>query len=411
MRKVSIVVIGDEILLGRVADTNSGFIARAADAAGWRIVSIRTAGDSGADIRAAVDNAMSESDIVFTTGGLGPTKDDITKSVLLDIFGGQPVLNADVAADIEQLFAARGLRMNPLTAEQAVVPSSARIIRNRFGTAPIMLFESSGRRLVAMPGVPSEMEGMLPEVMDLLKDAESDNAEKVRHSTRMVSGMTESDLAGALAAYEDTLPRNYKLAYLPDSPLIKLRLDCYGDDSRFDFFTGALDEILFRLDELYIYTHGDKTIGKIVIENLRINGLTLATAESCTGGNIARVVTSEAGASEVYTGGVVSYDNSVKTGVLGVDPAVLEQHGAVSGQVVEQMAEGVCRVLGTSCSVATSGIAGPGGGTVDKPVGMVWIAVKTRRGVHSKCFKFRGKRGDIIRSASTAALLMLLRNI
>lgn len=405
-----IVIIGDEILLGRVTDTNSGAIARALDTIGFRTTSITTVGDTPEAIRTAVRRTLDSCNVVFTTGGLGPTKDDITKSVLCEIFGGKLSLNQDVTRNIEQIFAHRKLRLNKLTRNQALVPDSAKIIQNRLGTAPIMVFERDGKMLISMPGVPYETEGMLPEVIDYIRQIYSREA-TIRHATRVVAGMSESALAMALDDFEKALPQNYKLAYLPDSPLIKLRVDCYGDDSGFADIENKLDETLFGLDNLNVFTHGDKSLAQIVIENLRINSLTLSTAESCTGGNIARELTAIPGASEVFTGSVVSYANSVKTGVLKVSEKTLEEHGAVSGPVVRQMAKGVSELMDTECAIATSGIAGPGGGTAKKPVGTVWIAVKTPGALHCECHTFGGDRANVIRRATSAALLTLLQSL
>lgn len=401
----AIVIIGDEILLGRVQDTNSGFIARALDREGIRVVSVSTTGDNGADIKRAIDNAMAIADVVITTGGLGPTRDDITKRVLLDRFGGTPVRDADVTAHLHRWAEARGMKLNDLTLDQALVPSSARVMVNRAGSAPIMFFtDGSGKTVVSMPGVPFETETMLPDVIaTLLADR---RAEGKRHSTFILSGITESDLAIRLADFEDSLPEGFSLAYLPDSPVIRLRLDG-PDDHRFDAFDNTLEE---RVADLLLGA-GEKSLGQLVVDALAKRGLTLSTAESCTGGNIARMITSVPGSSEVFNGGVVSYANSTKTDVLGVMPETLAVHGAVSEPTVRQMVEGATRVLHTDCAVATSGIAGPGGATPDKPVGTVWIAVNTPRAATAAVYRFPGTRDRVIARASATALINLLRQL
>lgn len=410
MINTSIVIIGDEILLGRVTDTNSGAIARAMDRAGSRIVSIATVGDNAQAIRNAVEAALAESDVVFTTGGLGPTKDDITKRVLTDIFGGETVRNDEVTKNIESIFAAKGLKLNPLTLDQALVPASATIIQNRLGTAPIMVFSKDGKTLVSMPGVPFETEGMLPEVVCHIIEVRRPGS-GLRHTTFVVTGISESALAGCLDSYEQSLPEDYKLAYLPDSPVIRLRLDGPEADVQYAAYSEALKSALSVINDLTILGCGEKTIGELVVERLKEKGLTMATAESCTGGNIAHIITSVPGASEVFTGGVVSYANSAKINVLGVGAETLADNGAVSRPVVLQMVGGACKALAADCAVATSGIAGPGGGTPDKPVGTVWIAVRTPQGSEAVCYRFPGSRDRVIARASATALIMLLKRL
>lgn len=406
--KLAIIIIGDEILLGRVTDTNSGAIARAFDPLGFQCVSITTVGDNREDITAAIATAMSRADLVVITGGLGPTKDDITKRVLTDMFGGQMYRNNEVTEHIKAIFAGRGLKLNRLTMDQALVPSSCRVIQNRLGTAPIMWFEREAKVLVSMPGVPMETEGMLPTVVeDVARHFLRDMA--IDHRTFMVSGISESALAEKLATWEDALPDGLHLAYLPDSPIIRLRLDGANSDSR--RLDGLMNEQSRLLEEqlgsLMIY-RGQASPAEIVLERLRAHHYTLATAESCTGGNIAAAVTAVAGCSDVYLGSLVSYANEVKTGVLGVERDTLAANGAVSREVVEMMSQGVCRLTGADCSVATSGIAGPGGGTDEKPVGTVWIAVTTPRVTTSRLYRMPGDRSRVIARAVTTALLDLL---
>ena len=400
----AIIIIGDEILLGRVLDTNSGFISRALDREGVTVKRIVTVGDNAAEIRHAVDSALAVADIVFTTGGLGPTKDDITKRVLLERFGGTMVRNNDVTAHLHDWAARRGMKLNELTLDQALVPSSADVMVNRLGSAPIMFFNENGKTLVTMPGVPFETEGMLPDVLGaIIADGKADGR---RHSTFIVTGITESALAMRLATFEEHLPEGFSLAYLPDSPIIKLRLDGVPDD-RFS----VIEEVLAqRISDLMI-GRGEKTIGQLVVESLKTLGKTMATAESCTGGNIAHLVTSVPGSSDIFNGGVVSYANSAKINVLGVSPETLAAHGAVSEQTVLQMADGAARVLGTDYAVATSGIAGPGGGTDEKPVGTVWIGVHTPNGTFANVYRFPGNRDRVIARASATALINLLKSL
>lgn len=409
--RLSIIVIGDEILIGQVTDTNSGAVARMFGPMGWTVRNIYTIGDGYDEIFETVNRAMEESDLVITTGGLGPTKDDITKGVMTDIFGGELIHDPAVTENIHEVFSKRGLKMNPLTEAQAMVPSSCRVVQNRFGTAPVMWFERGGKVLVSMPGVPFETEGMLPEVARLVKERFHAD-ETLLHHSLMVAGITESALAQHLADFEDSLGQGLHLAYLPTPGLIRLRLDGRGTDGsgielRFD---EAVNRLKSRLGDLMIYD-GDATAAEILLRKLADRKLTVATAESCTGGNIAHRLTSIPGSSESFLGGVVSYANEVKSGVLGVNPADIEAHGAVSREVVEQMAVGACRATGARCSMATSGIAGPGGGSDEKPVGTVWMAWAADGHVESRVFHFPGNRSRVIDRATTEALLGLLAMI
>lgn len=409
--RLSIIVIGDEILIGQVTDTNSGAVARMFGPMGWTVRNIYTIGDGYDEIFETVNRAMDESDLVITTGGLGPTKDDITKGVMTDIFGGELIHDPAVTENIHEVFSKRGLKMNPLTEAQAMVPSSCRVVQNRFGTAPVMWFERGGKVLVSMPGVPFETEGMLPEVARLVKERFHAD-ETLLHHSLMVAGITESALAQHLADFEDSLGQGLHLAYLPTPGRIRLRLDGRGTDGsgielRFD---EAVNRLKSRLGDLMIYD-GDATAAEILLRKLADRKLTVATAESCTGGNIAHRLTSIPGSSESFLGGVVSYANEVKSGVLGVNPADIEAHGAVSREVVEQMAVGACRATGAICSMATSGIAGPGGGSDEKPVGTVWMAWAVDGHVESRVFHFPGNRSRVIDRATTEALLGLLAMI
>lgn len=402
--RLSIIIIGDEILLGRVTDTNSGLIARRFSDMGWQVASVRTVSDNAAAIEKAIAASLAESDLVVSTGGLGPTRDDITKGVMMKVFGGELRHDAAVAANVESIFAERGLELNDLTRSQAMVPTSCRVIQNLFGTAPVMWFENDGNVLVAMPGVPFETRGMLPAVASEV-EAHFGSAGRTLHREFTVTGITESDLAELLSGYEDSLPEGYKLAYLPSPGEIVLRLDGKPDDDteRFEDCTSALVKAL-----------GDRLAGtgkvlpaQMLLHRLREKGYTLATAESCTGGNIAHLITSTAGCSDVYVGGVVSYCNEVKMNVLGVSVDTLSSVGAVSQDTVRQMAAGACRVCEAECAVATSGIAGPGGAVPGKPVGTVWIAARTPEVAVEKLFHFSGDRQAVVERASAAAIMLL----
>lgn len=410
--KLSIIVIGTEILIGQVTDTNSGFISRMLGADGWVTIGVQVVDDNPDDIRGAVERALSESDLVVTTGGLGPTKDDITKGVLASIFGGPMRFNADVATNVERIFARRGLKLNELTRNQALVPDSCRVINNDLGTAPIMWFERDGKVLVSMPGVPFETEGMMERaVRDEIRRHFSPDMD-VRHHTMIVSGITESDLAERLSTWEEALPQGLHLAYLPVPGYIRLRLDglMKADTGLDTLFDANLASLRLLLGD-HLLHDGDATPAEILLELLKARSQTMATAESCTGGNIAHAITSIPGSSECFLGGVVSYANSVKENVLGVSSDDLATHGAVSQPVVEQMARGACVLTGAGCAVATSGIAGPGGGTPDKPVGTVWIAATWPGGLESRLCHFSGNRPLIIARATSEAIFLLIKHL
>lgn len=409
---VSVIAIGDELLIGQVTDTNSGDIARALTPFGWSLRSTRTVHDNAADIRDAITQAFAESDVVLTTGGLGPTKDDITKSTLRDIFGGEMVLDSDTLENVREVFRRRGLHMNSLTESQAMVPSSCTVIKNELGTAPVMWFERNGKVLVAMPGVPFETRNAFSkEVLPRLLRHFGQTA-TILHSTLIITDITESDLAERIAGIENALPPQLHLAYLPNPGYIRLRLDATGmEETRLqEMLSDAVSALRENLGDKILAEH-DATPEEILKDMLVERGLTFATAESCTGGNIAHRFTMLPGASDVFAGGVVSYANEVKINVLGVEAGTIATLGAVSEPVAAAMAEGACRVLGTDCAAATSGIAGPGGGTPDKPVGTVCMAFATPAGTHTVTVHLPGDRGRVIDRASTTALIGMIKAV
>lgn len=411
--KAVLVIIGDELLAGNVTDTNSRLIASALRGIGIETVRIITTGDNAADIRGALTDARAlDPRVIITTGGLGPTRDDVTKSVLADIYGGPLILDDSVAVNVERIFDARGLALNDLTRSQALVPASCRVIQNRCGTAPIMVFDTDSHTLVAMPGVPAETRGMLPTVIDDLRRHLRATA-TLTHTVYNLHGISESAIAARLADYEESLPAWMHLSYLPQPGWLRLCLEVKRDDlSDSDrSLLAAADSDLARRVSPYIIYIGDRSPQAELLEQLRARGLTLATAESCTGGNIAHTITLVPGSSDVFLGTVVSYSNSVKHGLLGVSDATLEACGAVSSPVVEQMVAGVCRATGARVAVATSGIAGPGGGSPDKPVGTVWFAWKVDDLVVSEMRRLPGDRAGIITGATNEALIGLLKHI
>ncbi|MCM1223376.1 MAG: CinA family nicotinamide mononucleotide deamidase-related protein, partial [Lachnospiraceae bacterium] len=355
--RASIVIVGDEILIGQVVDTNSGEIARRLGPLGWEIARTTVVGDNAADILEAVEQALGLGDLVIVTGGLGPTKDDITKKTLAGYFGdGSMRLDADVLANVEVVFAKRGLQLNELTRSQAMVPTCCRVVQNELGTAPIMWFEAAGgKALVSMPGVPFECIGMLDKaVIPMLKARFFPDVEFLHH-TVMATGITESDLAEKLAPFEESLPSCMHLAYLPTPGYIRLRLDCQiiHEGSGHDVFSAKIDELKRAVGCNLLYD-GDATPAQILLETLKEKGLSLATAESCTGGNIGHLITSIPGSSECYAGGVICYSNDVKANVLGVNPKDISEQGAVSETVALQMTAGACRVAHADCSVGTT---------------------------------------------------------
>lgn len=411
--KVRIVVIGDEILLGRVTDTNSGMLARMIDPEGWSVDGVEVCGDSGESITAAVSRALAEADVVLTTGGLGPTRDDITKQVLISIFGGELRHSPEVMANVTRMMEARGLTVNELTATQALVPDSCEIIQNPAGTAPVMLFRKEGKTLVAMPGVPAETQAVFPSaVLPRLLELYPSAAGCRLHRTLIVEGIPESAVAMRLEEWENALPPQLHLAYLPNAGMVRLRIDAAGAAP--ETLTPLIDKAHAELCDImadHLLCDRDATPAEYLLHLLTERGLSIATAESCTGGNIAHTLTLIPGSSAAMRGGVVAYSNEVKTSLLGVDPAVIADHGAVSIPVVEQMALGATRACGADIAIATSGIAGPGGATPGKPVGTVCIAVTGPGGTVSHTLRFPGNREQVIFRATQRALILAIRLI
>lgn len=413
--KVSIIVIGDELLLGQVTDTNSGDIARHIAPYGWEVNDVQTVGDEAGEIRLAIDRAFELSDVVLTTGGLGPTKDDITKTVMCDYFGGELKEDPEVLANVLDVVSRRGFKINKLTAAQAIVPTSCRVIQNRVGTAPIMWFEKDGKVLVSLPGVPFETREMFTtEVFPQLCEKFRTDVD-IEHAVLMVTDYTESGLAEKIAPWEEALPEYLHLAYLPKPGLIRLRIDGAHRDK--DFITAevrrAAGELVEMLGDAVIATD-DLTPAEILLRRCRERGLKLATAESCTGGNIAHEITLIAGSSDVFAGSVVSYSNEVKMRVLGVGAETLEANGAVSLPVVREMAEGALRAIGAQVAVATSGIAGPGGGSEEKPVGTVCMAAAVvtpdgRTLCETETHHFPGNRRRVIEASTTRVLIKAIK--
>ena len=408
----SVIVVGDELLIGQVTDTNSGWMARHLSPFGWEARWVKVVADEAAAIGQAIDEAFAQTDVVLMTGGLGPTKDDITKATLCRYFGGELRHDAATARNVEAVVEARHLKLNDYTRSQAMVPSTCRVIQNQVGTAPIMWFERDGKVLVSMPGVPFETETMMERevIPQLMRRFHSDV--HIAFRNLVVTGIIESLLAMRLDEFERTLPEWLHLAYLPQTGWIKLRLTgMHHDGPMLDREMDAQVERLHDILGVAIVADDDLPLAAIVGDILRERGLTLSTAESCTGGNVAHVITQVAGSSDYFVGAVVSYATRVKLDQLGVNPSDVERHTVVSQPVAEQMAAGVSRLLGTDCAIATTGIAGPGGGTPDNPVGTVWMAVRVGERIVSQRKHYPGTRDRVITRATTDALLLLLNQL
>lgn len=406
-----IISIGDELLIGQVVNTNASWMAQVLNAAGITVVQVTTVRDDRQAITEAVTNALRRADIVLTTGGLGPTKDDITKTVLCELFNTRLVEDSRVHEHVLNLYRNRPDVLNRLTATQWLVPESATILPNRVGSAPIMAFEQpdeteQGKLLVSMPGVPHEMQvAMTEQVLPYVQQHFSLSAQVI-HRTVVVCGIPESTLALRIEQWENALPPTIHLAYLPKQGVVRLRLSSYGE--------ATAEEVEQQIDKLlpliadHVLATDDLTppqiLGRMLTERCR----TIATAESCTGGRLAALLNEHSGSSAYYMGSVIAYDNSVKQQVLGVSADTLATDGAVSEACVRQMAEGVRQLLHTDYAIATSGIAGPTGGTPDKPVGTVWMAWATPEGTKAECCHYSGDRAQITNNAAMAAVAKLL---
>lgn len=418
-----IIIIGDEILIGQVVDINSSWISRAMNKIGFRTETVITVGDDGKSISDAIDRCLEVADVVFMTGGLGPTKDDITKKVICEKFGTELVLNEAVLANVAEMLGRRGIALTENNRGQALVPATAMVINNAVGTAPGIMMEvpsnslpersrrvelvGRNKLLFSMPGVPFEMRYLMEhEIIPLIK--KHYNLKPVFHKTLLLTGIAESILSEKISDWEDSLAKNVKLAYLPAYSSIRLRLSVYEPDDTTESYINAKVEELKRIVPENIIAYEDIKLEELVGKLLKDWHCTVATAESCTGGKVASLITSVSGSSEYYKGSVVSYCNEVKADVLGVSRADLEKYGAVSSTVAEQMASGVRRLLKTDYAVATTGIAGPTGGSDEKPVGTVWIAVATPTKVVSRKYVFGKDRSINIERFAASALSMLI---
>ena len=401
--RTEVITIGDELLIGQVVDTNSAWIAEQLNAYGIELYQITSVHDSREHIIAALDEAFSRADIVLTTGGLGPTKDDITKHVLCEYFGTHLIEDARVRAHIERLYKDRPDVLNRLTATQWLVPENAEILENRVGSAPLMIFHHGQQLLASMPGVPYEMKiAMEEQILPYI----GRTAASILHKTLQVTGIPESALAILLEDYEAKMPASLHLAYLPKDGIIRLRLSSYGEVTEKEM-TGWFEE-LKRLTAAYLIADTDEPLEVIAGRLLKQQHRTISTAESCTGGKLAVLLNKHAGSSEFYKGSVVSYATSVKEQLLNVPSELIKQHTVVSEDVVRVMAESVRKLLNTDFSIATSGIASATGGYSDAEVGTVWIAWATPQNTYAECFHLGKLREQITDRACAKALVKLI---
>lgn len=406
---VAILTIGDEILFGQTLDTNSQWMSSELDAFGFKVVHRATVSDKESDILRGLDDASSWADIILITGGLGPTADDMTKPCLAKYFDVPLKSNPAALEELRILFRQIDRELSEANIAQTNLPANADYISNALGTAPGIWIEDKGKIYVSMPGVPFEMKGMIsnhviPRLQKLFE------LPIVTHKIIKTIGIGESWLAEKIAPWEENLPENIKLAYLPSLGQVKLRLTSAGNDN--SALEAAISEQVERLipyAEKYIYGYDGDTIEQVVGDLLNEKHLSLATAESCTGGYLAHLITSIAGSSNYYKGSIIAYANEVKESALGVSPDTLDKHGAVSEETIIAMAKGVRTQLGVDIGIATSGIAGPDGGTAEKPVGTIWIAIAIGDEVKTRQLKLFKDRLLNIKMTSVSSLAMLWR--
>ena len=414
MIKASICTIGDEILIGQVIDTNSSHISQALESAGIKVDKMISVGDDHDMIIDSLEKELQKNGIVIVTGGLGPTKDDITKKVLSELSGATTWKTDERQLEIvHRILSARGLDILDINIAQASVPDTCEVIPNRLGTAPIMVFRFPESRyghratLYSLPGVPYEAIGSLN---DVIKDIKANNnISDICHKTVMTFGLAESALSKKIEDWEDSLPAGMHLAYLPNQLTgVRLRLSSYNASEN------ALATEILKLKAIigdYLYSEHDDTLQECVGRLLADNNKTISSAESCTGGTISKLLTSVPGSSRYFLGGITAYSNSVKERVLGVPAAIIDRFGAVSSECVAAMAEGIRRLTGSDYSVSTSGIAGPGGGSAEKPVGLVWIGVSSQMGTETFKVQYKGDRERNIERSSAFALDAIRKKI
>ena len=402
--RAEIITIGDELLIGQVVDTNSAWMAQILNENGIEVHQITSIHDDREHILSALDDAFNRADIILTTGGLGPTKDDITKHVLCEYFDTHLIENACVRAHVGQLYAHRPDVLNKLTATQWLVPQCAHILTNRVGSAPIMVLRKGDKQLISMPGVPYEMKiAMTEQVLPYIGTQQS----YIGHQTLQVYGISESALAIQLEQYEASKPDYIHLAYLPKDGVIRLRLSSYGQATESEL--NQWFEHLQTIVAPYLIATTDLPLECVLGALLQHQNQTIATAESCTGGKLAALLSKHSGSSVFYKGSVISYANSVKRDILGVSDEILNIHGAVSEETVITMANNIRKQLDADYGIAISGIAGPTGGTPDKPVGTVWMAWATPTQTIAECVQLGKLREQITDRACQKAMIKLIQ--
>lgn len=406
-----IITIGDEILIGQIVDTNSAWMARELNLIGIKVKQISSVSDDADHIIEALRLAEKRADIILITGGLGPTKDDITKITMAKYFNMGLRRDQETLEHVTDIFVKFNKPMIEVNRKQADVPDGCTVIKNKNGTAPCMWFEEHGKIFVSMPGVPFEMMYLMgEEILPRLKKAFKLPA--IFHKTILTANIGESFLAIEIEDIEDSLPPHIKLAYLPKLGQIRLRLSGTGADE--DILKAEVEvyarKIIDRVKK-YVVIDEDVPLEKALLDIMEANQLTLSTAESCTGGFISQLITQHPGCSSVFAGGAVTYSNALKMSVLGVKAETLEVYGAVSEQTVKEMAYGARVNFKTDYAVAVSGVAGPDGGTPDKPVGTVWIAVANQHHVIARLFNFSNRRAQNIERSAIAALAMVLNEL
>lgn len=406
-----IITIGDEILIGQIVDTNSAWMAKQLNQIGMKVKQITSVSDDADHIMEALRLAESRADVILMTGGLGPTKDDITKVTLAKYFNMGFRRDEETLNHVTEIFARLNRPMIDLNRTQADVPEGCIVIKNKNGTAPCMWFEQHGKIFVSMPGVPFEMMYLMDdEIIPRIKAAFK--LPVIYHKTILTSNIGESFLAMEIEDIENSLPPSIKLAYLPKLGQVRLRLSTIGEEeaplkAAVDFYA---QQIIARIRQ-HVVAEEDIALEKAILNFMEQRKLTLSTAESCTGGYIAHLITQHPGCSSVYEGGAVTYSYDLKMSLLGVKAETLAKYGAVSEETVKEMALGALQNFKTDYAVAVSGIAGPDGGMPDKPVGTVWIAVAHAKGVVSKVFSFGNKRTQNIERSAAAALSMILNEL
>lgn len=409
--RCSIITIGDEILIGQTIDTNSAWLGERLNLMGFEVVNIFTIQDIPERIIASLDGVDSDIDLVIITGGLGPTNDDLTKNTLTDYFEAKLVLNREILNGIESFFADRGLEMLEVNRQQAMLPDKADILINYYGSAAGMWFQKNGTVYLSLPGVPYEMKGIMND-FGFKKIKSFFHLPFIYYRTILTWGIGESFLAEKISDWEvDLRNAGLKLAYLPSPGMVKLRITGVGTEVETKQKVDKFASEIYRLVKGQVFGEGKDTIEKNVGELLKSQNLTLSTAESCTGGYLAHLISSIPGSSDYYKGTVVSYSNEIKINELDVKAADLNKYGAVSEEVVKQMAENVRAKMKTDYAIATSGIAGPDGGTKEKPVGTVWVAISSENRTKTKLLKLGKQRFNNIRISSIWALGLLMKEV